>query len=63
MTVLYFFRAVTAGSGFSGKLVSCTGDIVTSVRTSPIPALTGRGYNPWREPGDSTANEIARTAY
>jgi hypothetical protein len=27
-----------------------------------IPALTGRGYNPWREPGDSSANEVTGTS-
>ena len=26
-----------------------------------VPALTGRGYNPWREPGDSTAGFLVFT--
>ena len=30
---------------------------------SRIPALTGRGYNPGRQSGDSVANEVTGTRY
>ena len=44
-------------------LISCPTEIVTSTVFREIPALAGRGYNPWRQPGDLSTNELTGTAY